>query len=189
MTDLFETLVEEHRVIGGVLGAFERFIAQAEAGGALQPHALARFTTFFREYADLIHHEKEEALLFPAMERRGFRRDAAPIAHVQREHAKERSLLFMLIQVSVQTETPSETMRERFVVVAREYTAFVRQHMAKENELLYPRVREAFAGGELKEIVGELAAVLELERRVGETSWLRDLALELEESYPEIVQV
>ena len=65
--NLFETLVDEHRVIRRAVDALDGFVDQLERGSTADLRDLGRFVCFFREFAELVHHDKEEHLLFPAL--------------------------------------------------------------------------------------------------------------------------
>ena len=79
-----EILSGEHRVIEQVLDCLER-IAQRCRDEAVWTEASAmQALDFFRNFADRCHHGKEETHLFPAMEAKGFPRDAGPTASCSR---------------------------------------------------------------------------------------------------------
>ncbi len=177
--DLFDNLIDDHRLITGVLDALERFIARVEAGADLDLVELNRFTVFLREFVDLVHHEKEESLLFPAMAKLGYARNGAPISHVHAEHVREHQLIFELRQAVVRERPFSSTKRAHVIGLVHEIVAFVREHIRKENELLYPTVKREFSGQTLEDVTKQLWSGADAERRLVEDAWLRTLAGEL----------
>jgi hemerythrin-like domain-containing protein len=177
--DFFDNLIDDHRLILTVLDALERFIGKVEAGAELDLVELNRFAVFLREFVDLIHQEKEETLLFPAMARLGYARGGAPIAHVHAEHDREHKLIFELRQVVVRDRPFSSTKRARIVGLVHEIIAFLREHIRKENELLYPTVKSEFSGQTLDDVTKKLWTGEQAERRIVEDAWLRTLANEL----------
>ena len=78
MDALFARLEHEHRTIRETLAAFERYLDLAQGGDA-RAHAadLPRFLVLFREYLDLVHHEREERVLLPAYPRAWTKRGVA----------------------------------------------------------------------------------------------------------------
>jgi NDP-sugar pyrophosphorylase family protein len=60
-----------------VLAAISRRLAAAQP---VAPETINRVLSFFRDFADLHHHAKEEGILFPAMEAAGLPHDAGPLA-------------------------------------------------------------------------------------------------------------
>jgi len=177
--DLFDTLVDEHRLILRTLVALEHFVEGVEKSGELDPFELNRFVVFLREFVDLVHHEHEETILFPAMARLGYAKSGAPIAHVRDEHRREHELLFDLRQAAVKIRPPSSARRAHVIGRLRELIVFQREHIKKENELLYPAVKKEFSGKTLDDVTRSLWSDEDSPARLVEDAWLRTLAEEL----------
>lgn len=177
--DLFETLTDEHRLITRTVDALQAFIERVEQGGELDVVELNRFVVFLREFVDLVHHEREENILFPAMARLGYAKSGAPIAHVRDEHRREHAILFEIRQAAVRVRPLSSARRAHLVGLVRELIVFQRAHIKKENELLYPTVKKEFSGKTLDEVTRLLWSDDDAHGRLVEDSWLRSLAEEL----------
>jgi hemerythrin-like domain-containing protein len=177
--DLFDTLTDDHRLIARTLTALENFVGPVENGDDLDAVELNRFVVFLREFADLVHHEREEHILFPAMARLGYAKSGAPIAHVRDEHRLEHKLLFEIRQAVVRVRPLSSAKRAHLVGLLHELIAFQREHIKKENELLYPAVKKEFSGKTLDDVTRQLWTNDDAPFRLVEDSWLRALAEEL----------
>lgn len=81
-----EVLMQEHRVIELVLSCLDRMADNCDAGLPLDIEAATQAIDFFRVFADKCHHGKEEDLLFPLMEAKGFPRDGGPTGVMLHEH-------------------------------------------------------------------------------------------------------
>ncbi|HEX7672459.1 MAG TPA: hemerythrin domain-containing protein [Polyangiaceae bacterium] len=182
--DIFDTLIDDHRLIARVLDALEGFIATVEKSGNLDVAELNRFVVFFREFAELTHHEREEGMLFPAMAKLGYALGGAPLAHIRDEHERERHLLFQLRQVAVRQRVTASAKKAHVIGIVRELIAFEREHIQKENELLYPAVKKEFTGKTLDELTRGLWMRTGAKERLIEESWLRTLAEELVREHP-----
>ena len=66
-----QSLRDEHRLIRRVLDAFEIALGRSARGAAVERATFEGFLEFFTGFADEYHHQKEEALLFPSLERAG----------------------------------------------------------------------------------------------------------------------
>lgn len=66
-----DTLEDEHRVILKVVGTMPVLAESLEMGASVAPDVLRDIAEFMRVFADKCHHGKEEAHLFPALERKG----------------------------------------------------------------------------------------------------------------------
>lgn len=182
--DIFETLIDDHRLITLVLDAFERFIRRAEVSGKVDLAELNRFVVFLHEFADLVHHQREEDILFPAIAGLGYAPHGAPLAHIRDERVRERQLLFELRQVAVRTSLEASAKKAHVIGVVRELIAFERGHIQKENELLYPAVKKEFSGKTLGDLTRSLWKRPDAEFRLVEVAWLRSLADALIREYP-----
>lgn len=182
--DIFETLIDDHRLIGRVLNALEEFIRRAEASRDVDLVDLNRFVVFLREFAELIHHEREEGILFRAMAEIGYAPTGAPLAHIRDEHERERHLLFELRQAAVRTSLGASAKKAHLIGVVREFITFERAHIQKENDLLYPTVKREFSGKTIEELTRDLWRPPGAEQRLVEVAWLRSLAEALVQEYP-----
>lgn len=181
--DLLQGLADEHRVIARAVDAFDGFIARVRASEDYDPGDFARFVCFFREFAELVHHDKEEHLLFPAMGAKGYARDGAPIAYICEQHRQERNIIHALQQLAVSKDPLGVAHGDQVVSLAKQLIDFERAHMKKENELLYPTVRAEFGNLPALALAEQMTIQEQAERWVGDTSWLRDLADELHQTY------
>jgi hemerythrin-like domain-containing protein len=172
-------LAGEHRLISRTLDAFDRFIGKVEAGGPLDVVEFNRFIVFFREFVELVHNDKEENVIFPAMQRLGYSKSGAPIAHIHAEHRREEKILFELRQAAVSARPQSSARSARLVGLVHELIAFERSHIKKEDELFYPTVKKELGGQTLESITRQLWAGEDADLKLVEDAWLRSLAAEL----------
>src|SRR5438876_8215776 len=89
-TDLLQ---HEHRVIEQVLACLEAMASECVSEGTLDVSAARQAIDFFRNFGDRCHHAKEERLLFPLMEARGFVGEDGPIGRMLYEHMLGRQYL------------------------------------------------------------------------------------------------
>lgn len=132
-----EILRQEHLIIQDVLDSLERG-AQKLGGGLKIPEEF--FTDagdFIRGFADDAHHRKEEGVLFKAMSRHGFSEEAGPVAVMLSEHNEARRFTRSLIESAERLRRGEESAREDVIMYALAYTKLMRQHIMKENHILF----------------------------------------------------
>jgi hemerythrin-like domain-containing protein len=151
--DPLERLAEEHRLMVRVLDAFGRLASRVELGEKPNPSDLDGFITFFSDFEDLNHHDKEESILVPALVRQGYDWYDGPVAALRREHRHERYLLRSLRHAVLRAEHWSEAERRHFVGIATAFIAFLREHMRREGTSVFPEAR-AKLGAEALAAVG-----------------------------------
>lgn len=141
--DPIDVLMQEHQVILRVIDAAEAFAAevdQAERDGRAE---LADFVEFIREYADARHHGKEEDILFEVMQECGFSTEMGPLAVMLHEHAEGRRLLRELAEAAGRPAPWTPAERAAVVGALESYGALLRNHIWKEDNILYPAAQNA----------------------------------------------
>jgi hemerythrin-like domain-containing protein len=119
----------EHRVILQTIDCLEAIARRAVAERRIpQPHA-DQALDIIRTFADRCHHGKEEDLLFPALEamRPGF----GPTAQMRHEHVLGRQHVARMGEALLGGEVST------FVEHAAGYAELLRQHIHKEDEILF----------------------------------------------------
>lgn len=133
-----DSFAEEHRLIRQVLDAFEGYVGEVETRGPVAREDLKGFVSFFQNFAHLHHHDKEEALLLPALVLAGLDWNGEPLARIRTEHDQEQYLMRSLNHVAQQMEPWSTDDRLHFLSVAKTFIAFHRNHMRFEATEVYP---------------------------------------------------
>lgn len=137
--DALHSLAKEHRLILQTLDAFEAYVGYVEARIPVDRFDLQRFVAFFQDFAELHHHNKEEALLFPALLETGLDWNGAPLARLRSEHDQEHCLMQSLEHAALQGEAWSDEEGRHFLSIAKSFIAFERSHVRFENAEVYPR--------------------------------------------------
>lgn len=127
MSEAIQVLRHEHEAILMALSILDRIAADAK-GGEAAPQDIAAFIGFLREFADTCHHGKEEGLLFPALLAAGLPAEGGPVAVMLSEHAHGRELVGQMAQAAD---------ADAFAAAAAAYGAHMRQHIDKENNVLF----------------------------------------------------
>lgn len=140
-TGPFETLNDEHRLIERLIAALVAYTDQLDSGA--DPADLAHFVGLIQGFADARHHAKEEDILFEMMVEAGFPKDGGPIAVMLFEHEQGRRFVGALRDLA--PKASSWTVSDRAVIRenAAQYARLLRQHIAKEDTILYPMARRA----------------------------------------------
>jgi hemerythrin-like domain-containing protein len=154
-----ERLMTEHQMILRGVDALVAFAEEVRRGGGDRDE-LFRFLTFIRDYADVLHHGKEEQILFPAMLEAGFPREAGPIAVMLQEHDVGREHVATLLALAGTRIAWTPEDREDIYVAARGYADLLRSHIHKEDEILYPMAEQRLSPA-LKERVDEQCAAFD----------------------------
>ena len=133
-----DILMNEHRVIERVIAALEIVTSQLGSGQADRTGFFIDASEFIKGFADGCHHKKEEGVLFPAMEAAGVPREGGPIGAMLADHEAGRVFnrnMRAAAERMVAGDKPAVTDIERN---ALGYTRLLRQHIMKEDMVLFP---------------------------------------------------
>ncbi len=133
-----EELTSEHRVIERVLGGLERAASKLEQGQAVRPQFFLEAADFIKNFADGCHHHKEEGVLFVKMVECGMPKEQGPIAVMLGEHEQGRAFTRGMREAAEQLIAGDRAARTAIVANARGYAALLRQHIRKEDTVLFP---------------------------------------------------
>lgn len=132
-----EILMDEHRVIERVLAALEKAAGRLESG-QMRPGFFLDAAEFIKGFADGCHHQKEEGVLFVAMIAHGVPDRGGPIGVMLDEHEQGRAFTRGMREAARKLEAGDGSARGAVIVNARGYVTLLRQHIYKEDNVLFP---------------------------------------------------
>ena len=133
-----ELLMEEHRVIERVLNSLEAGADRLESGQAVRPEFFLSAVDFARGFADGCHHQKEEGVLFKHMEAKGIPVEGGPLGVMLAEHEQGRQYTRALRTAALELQAGDVQASKKIVQNARGYVTLLRQHIYKEDNILFP---------------------------------------------------
>ena len=146
MTHPIETLMSEHRTIEKVLDAVE-----AAARKDVPSSFYERVLDFLAKYADGCHHAKEEDRLFPVLEQHGIPREGGPIGVMCAEHVLGRNHV-KAMRACLEASDVEGLRRESLG-----YVGLLRQHIQKEDTILFTMARDVLTPDEVTRLEREFA--------------------------------
>jgi len=152
MTTATDILRREHDAILRMLGVTDEVVRRMEAGGAVEPRILTGLLEFFRLFADQCHHGKEEDLLFPKLQQKGMPRDAGPIGVMLLEHDQGRAFVRQMAQSAEDYAKGQAGAAARWTAAASGYASLLREHIYKENEILFVMAERMLTAQEQQEL-------------------------------------
>jgi hemerythrin-like domain-containing protein len=180
-----DILIEEHTVIERVLNALETATQSLEAGGSVGSDFFIQVTDFVKGFADGCHHKKEEDVLFNAMVAHGVPVEGGPIGAMLAEHEQGRIYTQAMREAAQRLGNGDESARNDIIHNAQGYIELLRQHIAKENGVLFPMADQIIPQAKHGEIVAGFEHVEHEESGPGIHEKFLALAEELEkQAYP-----
>lgn len=136
--DITQRLKDEHRLILRMLALLERNARRTEEGTFKNYQFYLDGVDFIRNYADRFHHAKEEDILFEALVTNGMPRANSPVAAMLMEHDLGRAFVKGMEEAATRALNGEAGQEEAIVANARGYLELLRDHIAKEDDILYP---------------------------------------------------
>jgi len=133
-----EILMEEHSVIERVLAAMQTAATRLSQGEQVRPAFFINAALFIKNFADGCHHKKEEGVLFVAMNEAGVPTEGGPVVVMLAEHEQGRLFTREMRDAAEKWEKGDQSARHAVVQNALGYVTLLRQHIYKENNILFP---------------------------------------------------
>lgn len=175
-----EMLMREHRNIERVVTALERAAAHLARGAPVRPAFFIEAAGFFADYADGVHHAKEEGVLFGAIVQSGMPASEGPIPVMLEEHVEARACTRALRTAGMRLEGGDLAAAKDVVSAARRYAVLIRDHIAKEDEVLFPMAAQMMSPDTESTVVAGMAQLEQREAGSGRLATLLALADTLE---------
>lgn len=152
-----QRLLCEHRHIEAVIKSLPDAITALDARQRLNVQKLRNVMEFLRVYADQRHHQREEALFFPALVKRGVPAQGCPIGGLNHEHEKGRALVSALDEgiTAYEQKLPGadHTVRQTL----QEIIALYRKHLWMEDTMVFPMAEKLISEEDNRELTKKFA--------------------------------
>lgn len=156
-------LRQEHEAITRMVDAAEQAASKLEKGESVRPGLLGGIGEFFEVFVDQCHHGKEEELFFPALAKKGMPVQGGPISVMLHEHEEGRQLARQMCELSTAYEKGDTKAGTAWASAARGYARLLREHMLKENHVLFPMAKGILSPAE-EEVLTAQFEQLEIEK-------------------------
>ena len=154
-----DILMEEHRVIERVLASLETAANRLSAGQAIPMDFFLKAADFIKNFADGCHHKKEEGILFVALAANGMPQDAGPVGVMLAEHEEGRRFTRAMREGAQRVQGGDAAALSQVIQNALGYVALLRQHIQKEDHILFPMADQVIPIGQHQQIMAKFNRV------------------------------
>jgi hemerythrin-like domain-containing protein len=120
---------------------------------------LEEVVDLIRNYADGLHHAKEESLLFPLMAERGFSMVQGPIAMMLQDHTEGRNYVKGMAE-NIQLLKDGDLSALNLVYQNMlGYADLLRNHISKENNILFRMADKALSPSDHQSLIEQFAQI------------------------------
>lgn len=136
MSNIIQILLEEHRNIDKLLLVLEHELEVFDRSEEPDYEILRAIIEYFQDYPEDCHHPKED-MVFEKLKMRD-PAAASRVGDVEAEHVVETERLRKLVEAVEEILAGREFLRQTFHDVVNDFIKHQRQHMDKEERLLFP---------------------------------------------------
>lgn len=147
MRDVTSVLTEEHRLILRMIDLVERNTRLLEEGRFADWDFYLDAVDFIRHYADRFHHAKEEDVLFRELVRNGMPAKSSPVEAMLMAHDEGRAFVRGMEEAARRAQGGDASAAVAVAENARGYAALLRDHIDKEDNILYPLAERVLPAG------------------------------------------
>lgn len=137
MKTALQILSGEHQNILKVIDALLKECASLEKGEEVNKSFFREATDFVKGYADKFHHAKEEDILFVELCKNEAQMHCNPTQQMLHEHSLGRNFIKEL------EKGVEENNKDKIIENARGYAYLLKDHIFKEDNILYPMADES----------------------------------------------
>src|SRR3972149_2458820 len=148
-------LMEEHRVIERVLVSLETAANRLSAGQVIPMDFFLKAADFIKGFADGCHHKKEEGVLFAALAANGMSQDTEPLSIMLADHEEGRRLTRAMREGAERVQRGDTTALSQVIQNALDYVTLLRQHIQKEDNILFPMADNAIPVGQHQQLMAD----------------------------------
>ena len=155
MTTATQNLENDHVQILRLIEVMER-IAQSDSPNVEHMEMIVKV---IREFADGLHHAKEEQLLFPLMVQKGFSNETGPVAVMLHDHVEGRNFVKgMAEKISLYKLGETSALKAIYSNMLG-YADLLKNHIGKENKVLFRLADNAFTPAEQESLLLDFTKV------------------------------
>jgi hemerythrin-like domain-containing protein len=158
-----QQLKDEHEGIKLMLKIIENISNDLKNDKELNIEHYGQIIEFIKGFADKCHHGKEEDILFPAMVHHGIPNEGGPIAVMLDEHQMGRNHIKSLSRFFEDFKAGNKKATLGIISSSLAYVQLLRNHIEKENNILFMMADKVLNEAEQSEIFEEFEK-LEVEK-------------------------
>jgi hemerythrin-like domain-containing protein len=153
--NVIEPFIEEHHIIKKTLDVFDTEIEKIKEQQWVDPVSINLSIDFIRTYTDLVHHGKEENILFRELGKKDLSKEHSELMNeLMVEHKYSRSIVGKWINATERYFNGEDTAKE-IIDCLQELAIFYPQHIAKEDQQFFGPILEYFAQEEQNKMLRE----------------------------------
>ena len=155
MNTATQNLENDHVYIIRLIDVMEKMVLNCATDTA----HMELVVNLIKTYADGFHHAKEEQVLFPLLEEKGFSKVHGPVAVMLHEHVEGREFVKGISQRIDVYKAGNVSALPEIYQYMQGYVDLLREHINKENNVLFKLANKALSSDEQLELLNKFGSI------------------------------
>jgi len=155
MNTATQNLENDHVYILRLIDVMEKMVLNCATDTA----HLELVVNLIKTYADGFHHAKEEQVLFPLLEEKGFSKVHGPVAVMLHEHVEGREFVKGISQRIDVYKAGNVSALPEIYQYMQGYVDLLRDHISKEDNVLFKLADKALSSDEQLELLNKFGSI------------------------------
>jgi len=155
MNTATQNLENDHVYIIRLIDVMEKMVLNCATDTA----HLELVVNLIKTYADGFHHAKEEQVLFPLLEEKGFSKVHGPVAVMLHEHVEGREFVKGISRRIDVYKAGNVSALPEIYQYMQGYVDLLREHISKENNVLFKLADKALSSDEQLELLNKFGSI------------------------------
>jgi len=155
MNTATQNLENDHVYILRLIDVMEKMVLNCATDTA----HMELVVNLIKTYADGFHHAKEEQVLFPLLEEKGFSKVHGPVAVMLHEHVEGREFVKGISQRIDVYKAGNVSALPEIYQYMQGYVDLLREHINKENNVLFKLADKALSSDEQLELLNKFGSI------------------------------
>jgi hemerythrin-like domain-containing protein len=168
LSKVSKLLMQEHENILEVIESLEDEIEKLKDNQQINRSLFLEIIDFIKNYADKFHHAKEEDVLFAEFNKEEENMHCNPVPQMLHEHDEGRNFVKAMLY-AVESNN-----KDQLIENSLNYAGLLREHIYKEDNILYPMIDEGLNKKTL-ELIYKKFLKIELEKKKDKQKYLNFL--------------
>jgi hemerythrin-like domain-containing protein len=155
MNTATQNLENDHVYILRLIDVMEKMVLNCATDTA----HMELVVNLIKTYADGFHHAKEEQVLFPLLEEKGFSKVHGPVAVMLHEHVEGREFVKGISQRIDVYKAGNVSALPEIYQYMQGYVDLLHEHISKENNVLFKLADKALSSDEQLELLNKFGSI------------------------------
>ena len=179
-----ENLINEHKKINELLDIMSKIALKIKSKDVFYPNDVEEIVKYLINLIENSHHGKEDDVFYPELISSGIPKETAPLSIINYEHVISERYLKDISSCVVNCKIGNDFSGELLADSLRNYVIAIKNHIQREEEIIFPIANEVFSVEKQNEILQRFDVIEQKYFSISFNDQFNKLLNELKIKYP-----